>query len=176
MLIIREIQNQNYNEISIHTCQNGSHQKEYMLEAGHSKLVLWDNPERWYGEGGGRGAHDGGTQVHPWLIHVYVWQKPWQYCKVNNLQLKYINYIYIFKVRVFKKKEREDCITERFNWNWKQKLVLAKHDKVLRLSVEGGKYLLLWKVAGVLAEFLEYLWFGLVQKFMVIPREGLWDV
>jgi len=23
-----------------------------MHEAGHSKLVLWDNPERWGGEGG----------------------------------------------------------------------------------------------------------------------------
>ena len=25
-------------------------------------------------EGGGRGVWDGGTQVHPWQIHVYVWQ------------------------------------------------------------------------------------------------------
>ena len=24
-----------------------------MYEAGHSKPVLWDNPERWGGEGGG---------------------------------------------------------------------------------------------------------------------------
>ena len=28
-----------------------------------------------------------GTHVHPWLIHVNVWQKP-QYCKVISLQLK----------------------------------------------------------------------------------------
>jgi len=26
-----------------------------MHEAGHSKLVLWDNPEGWGEEGGGRG-------------------------------------------------------------------------------------------------------------------------
>ena len=32
-----------------------------MHEAGHSKLVLWDNPEGWGGEGGGRGAQDRGT-------------------------------------------------------------------------------------------------------------------
>ena len=32
-----------------------------MPEAGHSKLVLWDNPEGWDREGGGRGARDGGT-------------------------------------------------------------------------------------------------------------------
>ena len=41
-------------------------------ETGHSKLVYWDNPEGWDGEGGGRGAGD----VHPWLLHVNVRQKP----------------------------------------------------------------------------------------------------
>ena len=30
------------------------------------------------------------TYVHPWLIHVSVWQKPLQYCKVISLQLKKI--------------------------------------------------------------------------------------
>ena len=30
-----------------------------MHEAGHSKLVLWDDPEGWGGEGGGRGVQDG---------------------------------------------------------------------------------------------------------------------
>jgi len=28
------------------------------------------------------------THVHPWLIHVNVWQKPPQYCNVISLQLK----------------------------------------------------------------------------------------
>ena len=28
-----------------------------------------------------------GTHVNPWLIHVSVWQKPLQYCKVISLQL-----------------------------------------------------------------------------------------
>ena len=42
-------------------------------EAGHSKLVLWDNPEGWGEEGGGR-VQDEGIIVHPWLIHVDVWQ------------------------------------------------------------------------------------------------------
>ena len=28
------------------------------------------------------------THVHPWLIHVNVWQKPLQYCEVISLQLK----------------------------------------------------------------------------------------
>ena len=29
-----------------------------------------------------------GPHVHPWLIHVNIWQKPLQYCKVISLQLK----------------------------------------------------------------------------------------
>ena len=30
--------------------------------------------------------------VYPWLIHVYVWQKPTWYCKAIILQLKINNY------------------------------------------------------------------------------------
>ena len=34
-----------------------------MHEAGHPKLVLWDNPEGWSGDGGGRGIQEvDGTQ------------------------------------------------------------------------------------------------------------------
>ena len=36
-----------------------------MHEAVYPKLVLWDNPEGWGGEGGGIGVQDGGTHVHP---------------------------------------------------------------------------------------------------------------
>jgi len=32
----------------------------WMHEAGHPKLVLWDNPEGWGGEAGRRGVQDGG--------------------------------------------------------------------------------------------------------------------
>ena len=59
-----------------------------MHEAGHSKPWLWDNPEGWGGEGGGRGVQDGATHVHPWVIYVDVWQKPPHYHKVIILQLK----------------------------------------------------------------------------------------
>ena len=59
-----------------------------MHEAGHPKLVLWDGPEGWGGEGGGRGLQDGGTCVYPWLNHVDVWQKSSQHCKIIILQLK----------------------------------------------------------------------------------------
>ena len=57
-----------------------------MHEAGHSKLVLWDSPEGWGGEEGEGGVQDWGTHVHPWLVHVNVWQNPPQYCKVVILQ------------------------------------------------------------------------------------------
>ena len=39
----------------------------------------WEEGSRW------------GTHVNPWLIHVTVWQKPLQYCKVVSLQLIKIN-------------------------------------------------------------------------------------
>ena len=42
---------------------------------------------------GGRQAGGSGWETHvdPWLIHVNVWQKPLQYCKVISLQLIKIN-------------------------------------------------------------------------------------
>ena len=55
-----------------------------MHEAGCSGLVHWDDSEGCDGEGGS----GWGTHVHPWLIHVTVWEKPTQYCKVISLQLK----------------------------------------------------------------------------------------
>ena len=55
-----------------------------MHETGCSGLVHWDDPEGWDGEGGGGGALRMGDT---WLIHVNVWQKPPQYCKVISLQL-----------------------------------------------------------------------------------------
>ena len=57
-----------------------------------SGLVHWEDPEG--GDGGGgrqEGGSGWGTHVNPWLIHVSVWQKPQQYCKVISLQLIKIN-------------------------------------------------------------------------------------
>jgi len=39
-----------------------------MHDTGCSGLVHWDDPEGWYGEGGGGSGW--GTHVHPWRIHV----------------------------------------------------------------------------------------------------------
>ena len=62
-----------------------------------SRFSAWDRVLRagaleWpWGMGWG-GRWEGGsgweTHVHPWLIHVNVWQKPLQYCKVISLQFK----------------------------------------------------------------------------------------
>ena len=46
---------------------------------GRPRRIGWRG--RWEG-GSGWGIH-----VYPWLIHVNVWQKPLQYCKVISLQL-----------------------------------------------------------------------------------------
>ena len=50
---------------------------------GKTQRMGWRG--RWEG-GSGWGIH-----VTPWLIHVNVWQKPLQYCKVISLQLIKIN-------------------------------------------------------------------------------------
>ena len=50
------------------------------------------------------GFRTGGTHVHPWLIHVDVWQNPPQYYKVISLQLKLIN---------FKKERKETTLSSR---------------------------------------------------------------
>ena len=47
---------------------------------------------RGMGWGGRREGGSGwGTHVNPWMIHVNVWPKPLQYCKVISLQLIKIN-------------------------------------------------------------------------------------
>ena len=55
------------------------------------------------GWGGRREGDSGwGIHVHPWLIHVNVWQKPPQYCKIISLQLK-------FKKNFFKEMAKESA-------------------------------------------------------------------
>ena len=53
-----------------------------MYDARNPKSVLCDNLEGWHGDGGRRSVRREGTYVYLWLVHVDVWQKPSQYCKV----------------------------------------------------------------------------------------------
>ena len=56
-----------------------------MQDAGCLGLVHWDDPEGWYGEGGGRGVQDG---EHPLWIHVHVWQNQYNIVKLNKIKFK----------------------------------------------------------------------------------------
>lgn len=57
---------------------------------------------------GGRcgGIQDRGTQVYLWLVHVHVWSKPPEYCKVVSLQLN----------KLLKKKKKRAPKTLRKIW------------------------------------------------------------
>ena len=59
-----------------------------MQDTGCLGLVHWDDPEGWYGEGSRRGVQDWEHVYTRGLIHVDVWQKQIQYCKLISLQLK----------------------------------------------------------------------------------------
>ena len=52
-----------------------------MQDTGCSGLVHWDDPEGWYWEEDGRGGSGWGTHVHPWQIHVDVWQNQYNIVK-----------------------------------------------------------------------------------------------
>ena len=80
---------------------------------------------------GWRGRWEGGSgwwiQVNPGLIHVNVWQKPVQYCKVISLQL----------IKINEKKEKESMSgILQYNGYRRQGQELAKFaTKFLRLLV-----------------------------------------
>ena len=44
-------------------------------------LVHRDDPKGWDGEGGEVGGSGWGTRVHPWQIHVDVWQNQYNIVK-----------------------------------------------------------------------------------------------
>ena len=69
---------------------------------GRPRGIGWRG--RWEG-GSGWGIH-----VNPWLIHVYVWQKPLQYCKVISLQLIKINGKKIIKNKIYFSKQKQNEI------------------------------------------------------------------
>ena len=69
-----------------------------MQDTGCLGLVHWDDPERWYGEGGRRGVQDLGTCVHPWRIHVDVWQNQHSIVKQNKVCTKVGNISPVKKV------------------------------------------------------------------------------
>ena len=73
--------------------------RDRVLRAG---ALGWPRGMGWGGKR--EGGSGWGTHVHPWLIHVNVWQKPIQYCKVISLQLKKNKFMKNFLI---KKKEKQ---------------------------------------------------------------------
>ena len=59
-----------------------------MHDTGGSGLVHWDDPEGWYGEGGGWGGFRMGNTCTPMADSCQCMAKPLQYCEVISLQLK----------------------------------------------------------------------------------------
>ena len=52
----------------------------------------WDDPEGWYGEGGGRGGSGWGTCVHLWQMHVDVRQNQYNIVKLKKKNLVEVIY------------------------------------------------------------------------------------
>ena len=57
------------------------HYSGSMHDTGCSGLMHWDDPEGPYREEGGRGGSGWGIRVHPWQIHVDVWQNQYNIVK-----------------------------------------------------------------------------------------------
>ena len=73
----------------------------------------------------GAGGSGWGTHVNPWLIHVNVWQKSLQYCKVISLQLIKIN------------EKKKKCAYEKSGKSRVRGQL--KDAAVLALKMEGGR-------------------------------------
>ena len=70
----------------------------------------------------------------PWLIHVNVWRKPLQYCKVISLQLIKINEKKK-KVAAFEKKKKDEIIRNKLNQGG-ERLVHLKKKKTTKYCWE----------------------------------------
>jgi len=66
-----------------------------MHDTGCLGMVQWDDPEGWYGEGGGGEGSGWGTHVYLWLIHFDIWQNQYNIVKLKN-KIKFRNRKKIF--------------------------------------------------------------------------------
>ena len=96
---------------------------------GRPRGIRWRG--RWEG-GSGWGIHG-----NPWLIHVNVWQKPLQYCKVISLQLIKINGKKKKLQDLLKKKEIKEESQASYNflkWMTNSSFLLQKFHWVIIFS------------------------------------------
>jgi len=73
-----------------------------MHDTGCLGLVHWDDPEGWYGEGGGRREEGSGwgTHIYLWWIHVDIWQNQYNIVNLKN-KIKFKKKLSITKKKVF---------------------------------------------------------------------------
>ena len=71
-------------ETCIISCMKPVSSPSSMHDTGCLGLVHWDDPEGWYGEGGGRRVQDGEHIVYLWRIHFDIWQNQYNIVKLKN--------------------------------------------------------------------------------------------
>ena len=71
-------------ETCILLCKSRTASLCLMQDTAYLGLVHGDDPKRCYGEGGSCL----GTHVHPWQIHVNVWQNQYSIVKQNKVKIK----------------------------------------------------------------------------------------
>ena len=69
-------------ETCIISCMKRVASPGLMHDTGCLGLVHWDDPEEWYGEGGGGSGW--GTCVYLWQIHVDIWQNQYNIVKFKK--------------------------------------------------------------------------------------------
>ena len=78
-----------------------------MQDTGCLGLVHWDDPERWYGEGGGRGVQDW-EHMYTRGGFMLMYGKTIQYCKVKKKK----------KDKPLWKMQKAECIQYRIRQTW----------------------------------------------------------
>ena len=68
-------------ETCIISCKKRIASLGLMQDIGCLGLVHGDDPERWDREGGWEGGSGLGTHVHPWQIHIDIWQNQYSIVK-----------------------------------------------------------------------------------------------
>ena len=73
----------------------------FIHDTGCLGLVHWDDPEGWYGEGGGRRVQDG-EHVYTRADSRWYMAKPIQYCKVKINTHTILYWFQVFRTEIFK--------------------------------------------------------------------------
>ena len=75
-----------------------------MHDTGCLGLVHWDDPEGWYGKGGGRREEGSGwgTHVYLWQIHFDIWQNQYNIVKFKNKIKKRNSQYFIITINAVK--------------------------------------------------------------------------